>query len=523
MAILQVGLFSLATTTLRKFALYHNKHHAIAMSRRMNMIAPACSSLLFLSSFFFAPTAQAFIVGPSKSLQPTSARYTPPVCMILRDAPPADFTVIDDGKDDGDNINNKEGTVAASTVKAAEVALEEPVESTPKKEPVRKPKVATAEKAPKRNKSPKKATRKMDGTSWLQKNAAFNDEEIEEDPSSDNNGSKNTGFRQDFQGTRVFVQGIPKQASWQDLKDHFAVAGNVVFASVSVDSRTGESKGVGLVQFETTEMAVKAIKCMRDHPLNGRALYVREDVQEQRSGRNNQFQNPPSAGNSRREIPPNRWECADDENSSVLSPDEKEAVVELIKSRDGARRRKNYDASDQMRQELKSKFGVHVDDRLKQWWVSFDGTHVPQKIQATKGDGRWGGKTQWRQIPTTRENDVCVNPDLVNGLLVQRDIARQEKDFNTADSLLEEARSSPDGDLYLRIHDESRTWRIWTDAPPPRAVRHDEEQIGPAEQCIALVREKAPHKEDEIRTLLEKFPGREFPILRKLKKSLKDL
>ena len=32
-------------------------------------------------------------------------------------------------------------------------------------------------------------------------------------------------FREDFQGTRVFVDGIPKSASWQDVKDHFRLIG----------------------------------------------------------------------------------------------------------------------------------------------------------------------------------------------------------------------------------------------------------------------------------------------------------
>ena len=87
------------------------------------------------------------------------------------------------------------------------------------------------------------------------------------------------------------------------------------------------------------------------------------------------------------------------------------------------------------------------------------------------------------------------------------DIARKEKDFSTADALLEEARNSPDGNLYLRIHDESRTWRVWTEEAPQRAVQHYDSRKSAAEQCIDLVREKAPHKEEEIKTLLAKFPG----------------
>jgi hypothetical protein len=330
----------------------------------------------------------------------------------------------------------------------------------------------------------------------------------------DNNDNRT--FRQDFRGTRVFVQGLPPDATWQNLKDHFRVAGEVVFASVSTNRQTGESKCCGVVQYETTEMARHAIDNMRNFPLDGFTLYVREDVQEKEGS---QLNSP--VPQKKGPTPPSTWLCANEENAGHLSEDERMAIRSLIKARDGARFRKQYDASDNMREELKQEFGVHVDDRLKMWWTSVDGGEtVPQKIHDAKGTGRWEDPKDWRQIPTTPENDACVNPDLVNGLLTQRDISRREKDFSTADALLIEARDSPDGDLSLRIHDDSRTWRIWTDAPPPKPIRHEREQIdekSAGEQCISLTKEFAPHKLEEVETLLAKFPGREFGILKKLK------
>jgi RNA recognition motif-containing protein len=53
-----------------------------------------------------------------------------------------------------------------------------------------------------------------------------------------------------------------------------------VFASVSIDKNTGKSKKCGIVQFETPSMAKVAIREMRNYPMNGATLYVREDVQE---------------------------------------------------------------------------------------------------------------------------------------------------------------------------------------------------------------------------------------------------
>ena len=337
---------------------------------------------------------------------------------------------------------------------------------------------------------------------------------------SDSSGVTRT-FRQDFRGTRVFVQGIPEDASWQDLKDHFRIAGEVVFASVSRDAITGESKGHGVVQFETTDMAQTAIAIMRDHPLNGQVLFVREDAKQERLGATLSYNsNYNNHNNNRRAQMNNRfWSCADEENSNYLSDSDLTEVLSLIRARDDARRRRNYDVSDNIREELKLKYGVHLDDRLKMWWVSMDGDSVPQTIQDIKGGGRWNKRgpeqTQaWRQIPTTPENDTCVDPDLVYGLLAQRDIARREKDYQTADALLEQARNAPDGDLYLRIHDESRTWRIWTDEPPPKPfVPH----MSPAERCIAIVEEHAPEKVGEVQMLLDRFVGREYSILKRLK------
>jgi hypothetical protein len=360
-----------------------------------------------------------------------------------------------------------------------------------------------------------------DGASWMQRNSAFSNSADQTDNTrkfsapnrerSRSDGdwkSSSRTFRQDFRGTRVFVQNLPPNATWQDLKDHFRIAGEVIFASVSADRETGKSKGCGVVQFETTEMAMNAIATMRNHPMQGIQLYVREDVQEVKVGAELGMPKP-----KRGPTPPSMWKCANEENTSYLSVDETQAICALIKARDDARRRRQFDAADIMRDELKMQYNVHIDDRLKLWWTAVDGNQVPQSVRDIKGEGRWGEQRAWRQVLTTPENDACVNPDLVNGLLQQRDIARREKDFTTADSLLEEARTSADNNLSLRIHDESRTWRIWTDEPPPRQVVH---RKSPAEECMEILREHAPDKVEEMQVLLDKFPGREYNILKKL-------
>lgn len=337
-------------------------------------------------------------------------------------------------------------------------------------------------------------------------------------PDDDEDDTPKT-FREDFQGTRVFVEGLPKSSSWQDVKDHFRdCIGEVVFASVSIDDY-GESKGCGIVQFETVDSAKLAIKNMRNYPMEGSTLYVRPDRQERskrRGARNESYGRQRDGRSNNKSV----WRCGNEDNSSLISEKDREFVEHMINRRDKARLRKDFGTADRIREELKFDFGVHIDDRLKMWWNAVDGVNaVPDSIVQLKGDGNWKGPKPWRQIPTTPENDLCVNSELVEGLLKQRDIARLEKDFRTADMLLEQARSSPEGNnLQLRIHDESRTWRVWTEEKPQFSEsRFERNPPNPRDKCIEYIREVDPNKEAEVTNLLDKFPGREWNVMKKLK------
>lgn len=337
-------------------------------------------------------------------------------------------------------------------------------------------------------------------------------------------------FKEDFQGTRVFVQGLTKDTTWKDLKDHFKIAGDVVFASVSMDKKTGLSKQCGLVQFETPAMAQKAILDMRNHPLNGEPLYVRKDVQESRQGSSGGIGGSNYSKPAYTTALPSEWRRANDKAKDGdgdqwynLTGEERKEIVSLIEKRDKQRRQKNYKMSDKFRNELKDEFGVHLDDRLKLWWTDTKHGGVPDLVSDVKGDGRWGKQKPWKQIPTDEKNDALVDSTLVMDLLLKRDGARKKKDFNAADKLLARAVSCPSGGLTLRVHDESRTWRIWTERPPPRKNETPAgyEKLTPEEMCLQIVEENEPEKVDEIKQLLKKFPGREWNIMKRLREKYK--
>ncbi|KAH8061266.1 hypothetical protein JL721_8928 [Aureococcus anophagefferens] len=72
-----------------------------------------------------------------------------------------------------------------------------------------------------------------------------------------------------FERTRLFVSALDPGTRWQELKDHFRDGGfDVIYASVSTDRYTGESKGCGIVQLATEAEAEAAIG--RDGPVRAR-------------------------------------------------------------------------------------------------------------------------------------------------------------------------------------------------------------------------------------------------------------
>mmetsp|Transcript_23139 Transcript_23139/g.28441 ORF Transcript_23139/g.28441 Transcript_23139/m.28441 type:complete len:325 (-) Transcript_23139:227-1201(-) len=79
-------------------------------------------------------------------------------------------------------------------------------------------------------------------------------------------------------GKRLFVQNLAFRTSWQDLKDHFRQAGNVVHASIMKDGN--RSKGCGIVEFETPAEARKAMNTLNESELGGRSILIREDRED---------------------------------------------------------------------------------------------------------------------------------------------------------------------------------------------------------------------------------------------------
>jgi len=77
-------------------------------------------------------------------------------------------------------------------------------------------------------------------------------------------------------GRSVFVNNLPYNTSWQDMKDIFRTVGNVIRADVLYHP-DGTAKGSGTVVFESRADALRAIREIDGREFGGRTLFVQPD------------------------------------------------------------------------------------------------------------------------------------------------------------------------------------------------------------------------------------------------------
>lgn len=437
------------------------------------------------NGMLFLRQALWFVVSPSLSWRKEGSSLTQ--CSLAaksvnpRPPPPPDITPLDDDDDD---------------VVLRPKSPPKPVNKAPPSSPIQHQPFSSStdfgrpQRRPSRPRRPAaRPSSPQSSSSWMDRNAHYAA------------ASSSTSFRDDFRGTRVFLQGIPPGTSWQTLKDHCRTVLDrpVVYASIS-----NSNNSHGIVQFETTDAAQYAIQALRNFPLEGQALYARADVQQ--GGGGAQKQSPQRSSNRS-----SNWHCANPEEAPPHADDAAskqqrlERIYTILQTRDAARRRHNFPAADAMRQQLRQEHGVQLDDRLQLWWWCEEQPSL--------------NLPEWRHIPT--EQDTAVDPAAIRSLLEQRDRARQRKDFTLADDLLEQVVTAPEPEgLTVRVHDQSRTWRLWVEARPrkPYSGHHqrtnsqqddndDDREASARNKCLELVHENDPSHLRDVLRLLEQFPA----------------
>jgi RNA recognition motif-containing protein len=75
---------------------------------------------------------------------------------------------------------------------------------------------------------------------------------------------------------RLFVGNLPYDANEEDIRTHFATAGNVLNVFVPLDRETGRKRGFAFVEYNNATEAQEAIRLFNNQPFRGRPLAVNE-------------------------------------------------------------------------------------------------------------------------------------------------------------------------------------------------------------------------------------------------------
>jgi RNA recognition motif-containing protein len=73
---------------------------------------------------------------------------------------------------------------------------------------------------------------------------------------------------------KLYVGNLSYNTGDQELRDAFSPHGNLVSASVVIDRDSGQSRGFGFVEYQSSEEAQRAVDTMNGANLDGRSLNV---------------------------------------------------------------------------------------------------------------------------------------------------------------------------------------------------------------------------------------------------------
>jgi hypothetical protein len=132
--------------------------------------------------------------------------------------------------------------------------------------------------------------------------------------------------------------------------------------------------------------------------------------------------------------------------SIPLSAEDEEYVAQRIQTRSEAKRDRDFDTADAIREELAGEYDVVIQDKLKMWSVGGDfGPDGPKPPGAYVRRG--GG--------TLSDEDITE----IKKMLKDRHFAKKNRDFDVADEIRDFLRDTHS----ISIDDRSQEWRVETD------------------------------------------------------------
>jgi len=119
----------------------------------------------------------------------------------------------------------------------------------------------------------------------------------------------------------------------------------------------------------------------------------------------------------------------------------------MLIERNQMKRKKDYDAADQQREDLR-RMGVQVDDKTKRWWPS--GAPRGRSRSPPRGGGGVGGSSGYRRGDN---GSTDVDAKKVEAMLIARLQMKMRRDYDAADQQREEFTS-----LGVQVNDKDKIW-----------------------------------------------------------------
>jgi cysteinyl-tRNA synthetase len=137
-----------------------------------------------------------------------------------------------------------------------------------------------------------------------------------------------------------------------------------------------------------------------------------------------------------------------------MDPEVNDELIDgLVAERFKFKSNREYDKADAVREGLRTRYNVIIDDRLKQWSVGgdFGEEHNIQRELADKFASR--GYIQSQSSADTLSDD---DKAIVEQLVVDRNGAKKDRDFSTADAIREELFAKYD----VTVNDKLKLWSV---------------------------------------------------------------
>jgi hypothetical protein len=176
-----------------------------------------------------------------------------------------------------------------------------------------------------------------------------------------------------------------------------------------------------------------------------------------------------------------------------LSENDLAMVADMVESRARAKRKEDFKLSDQLGDELKTKYGVKVNDKRREWSINTINNNSDNNVDA------------YVPSPIAPKDDPThlveeESKAFIQKRLTDREVARKSKDYRMADEIRDELK-----DAYsVEIDDRTKEWKVVTSEEDAFASEAQ------ASQRSAFVREA--HKPSSLEEDLETFFDDDSPV-----------